>query len=115
VTPYSDFNNYTFSIDVIPPGPGPNPQPDGGLEAWRIILIVIGSVLASGFVAYIIFLCYKKNKKESEENPLEAHLNDEEEEPSGRLGALNESVAYTESVRNTINPPTAETYPAIEQ
>lgn len=110
ITPYSDFAVYSFDIDIIPkPGPGPNP--DGGMEAWRIILIVLGSVIASGFIAYIIFLCYKKSRRDPEENPLERGLNEDEEGSTDRVGALNESVAYSESVRNTLTQP--ETVPAV--
>ena len=116
ITPYSDFGVYSFDIDVIPkPGPGPGPEPDKGMEAWRIILIVLGSVIASGFVAYIIFLCYKRSKRDPEENPLERGLNDEEDGSTDRVGALNESVAYTESARHTLNLPTPDSVPAVSE
>lgn len=64
VKAYSDFDQYTFDIDVIPP------KPDKLTETWRIILIVLGSVAVSALIAYIIFICYKKNKSDSMENPL---------------------------------------------
>lgn len=69
------------------------------------MLIVIGSLVAAGFISYIIFLCYKKRKTEQEAvNPLEEGLNEDEDGSAERVPALNESVAYSESVRNTIEP-----------
>lgn len=102
--PYSDFHSESFEI-LVEAEPHPGPEPEPGLAAWRIVLIVIGSLVAAGFIAYIIFLCYKKRKTQQQEaNPLEEGLHDDEEGSSERVPALNESVAYSESVRNTIEP-----------
>lgn len=61
LVPYSDFSVMSFS--VIVEGTIPPPEPTA-TEAWRIVLIVIGALVAGGLVAYIIFLCYKKRKQQ---------------------------------------------------
>lgn len=66
---YSDFDQFTFNIDVIPP------KPDLVTEIWRIVLIVVGSLAAAALLAYIVFLVYRRAKTDRMEDPLQESLN----------------------------------------
>lgn len=84
------------------------PKPDLVTEIWRIVLIVVGSIATAALLAYIVFLVYKRAKTDRMENPMEERLNDGSGDATGMV---NESVAYDESVRNTLNIPGPESAP----